>query len=392
QLGIPLYAVGIGDSTEQKDLLVTKVLTNELVYNQAEVPVDVTIKSSGFKGEKVEVVLSEGSKELSRQQLVLQEGTREYSARLSYVPEGEGVKKYSMRVSTLPGELTTANNLKTFLARVLKSKLRVLMIAGSPSPDVSVIKQTLSEDKNLEVRSLTQKTPSSFYDGQLTSQLIDSSDCIVLIAFPSSSTSDATVDVLKSSITKNTIPILFVNGKNVDERKLSMLGSLLPFTTSNFSANEQLAFIEPTQKNHPILATNTEEGAESWKRLPPIYKTQTAYKAKSEATVLASTKINNIVLNEPLVAIRNVNKQKSLAILGYGIWRWRLMAQGNLQTEKLLSTFLSNSIRWLTTRDDSRPVKVTPSKPAFTQGEPIEFVGQVYDASANPVENAQVKL
>ncbi|MEO8168664.1 MAG: vWA domain-containing protein, partial [bacterium] len=109
EFGIPLFTVGIGDSTEQKDVLITKVLTNELVYNQTEVPVDVTIKSSGFKGEKVEVILAEGSRDLSRAQITLEEGTREYAARLSYTPEGDGIKKYSVRVSKLPGELTTAN-------------------------------------------------------------------------------------------------------------------------------------------------------------------------------------------------------------------------------------------------------------------------------------------
>lgn len=392
QLGIPIYAVGVGDSTEQKDVLITKVVTNELVYAETEVPVDATIKSAGFKREKVEVALTDGGKELSKAQLVLDEGTREYGVRLSYIPEGEGVKKYSVRVSRLQGELTTANNQKSFLTRIMKSKLRVLMIAGAPSPDVAIIKQTLREDKNIEVRSLTQKNPGVFYEGQLSIRLLDSADCIALIGFPIASTADATIDALKSAITKRTIPILFVGGKSVSGAKLSALSSLLPFTTTNASQNEQLVFLEPTHTTHPILATNTDEGIESWKRMPPIFRLQAEYSAKPEATTLAVITINTIVLNEPLVVVRNVNRQKSLAILGYGIWRWRLMAQRNPQTERMLSTFLSNSIRWLTTRDDNRPVKVEPTKNAFTQGEPIEFSAQVYDASANPIENAQVKV
>jgi hypothetical protein len=68
------------------------------------------------------------------------------------------------------------------------------------------------------------------------------------------------------------------------------------------------------------------------------------------------------------------------------------MAQGSPQSERLFATFLGNSIRWLTTSDENRPVKVTPVKTAFTQGEPIEFIGQVYDANANPIENAQLTL
>jgi hypothetical protein len=392
QVGIPLYAVGIGDSTEQKDIVVTKVATNELVYAETEVPVDATIKSSGFKGEKIEVTLNEGSRELSKAYVTLEEGTREYGVRLSYVPEGDGVKKYSVRVSRVQGELTTANNQKSFLTRILKSKLRVLMIAGAPSPDLTIVKQTLREDRNIEVRSLTQKTPSAFYEGQLSGRLLDSADCVALIGFPVASTADATIEALKSAMTKKTIPMLFVAGKSVSDSKLSALNSLLPFTTTNTSQTEQLVFLEPIHSTHPILATNTEEGIESWKRMPPIFKVQTHYKAKPEATTLAGTKINNIVVDEPLVVARNVNRQKSLAIVGYGIWRWRLMAQGNPYTERLLSTFLSNAIRWLTTRDDNRPVKVVPTKSQFTQGELIEFAAQVYDASANPIENAQLKV
>ena len=394
QLGIPVYTVGIGDSTEQKDVLVTKIITNDLVYKQTEVPVDVTIKSSGYKGEKVEVTLSDGVKELTRTQLLLEEGTRDYAVRLSYTPEGDGVKKYFVRVSQLPGELTSANNQRSFLARILKSKLRVVLIAGAPSPDLSIIKQTLKEDKNIEVLSFAQKSGFGFYEGQLTAAVLDSSDCLVFIGFPVSSTTDAVMDMLRSAVQRKSIPVMFIGGKFFDERKLSSLSSLLPYLSMNPSQSEQLVFIEiaPSQKNHPILATATDEAVAGWDRLPPIFRTQTTYRAKAEATVLANTKINTIVLNDPLIAIRNVNKQKSMAITGYGIWRWRLMAQGTPQTEKLLATFLSNSIRWLTTRDDNRPVKVTPTKDAYTQGEPVEFVGQVYDANAKPVENAQLKV
>ncbi len=392
QLGIPIFSVGIGDSTEQRDLLITKVLANELVHAQTEVPVDVTVKSSGYNGEKVDVVLSDGAKELQRTRIVLEEGTREYSAHLSSVPEGEGMKKYSVRVSRLQGELTTANNQRTFYTRILKSKMRVLIIAGSPSPDLTIVKQTLSEDKNIEVRSLTQKSSGDFYEGRLTDRILDSADCLALIGFPISSTSEQVLHALRT--TGRSLPILFVNGKSIDERKLGALGSFLPFVASHASQTEQLVFIEPSPNTHPVLATNT--GVQSWRRLPPLFKLQTQYQAKPEASVVAFININpasgGIAINEPLIVLRNVNRQKSLAILGYGIWRWRLMAQGNPETERLLATFLSNSIRWLTTRDDNRPVKVATTKSAFTRGEPVEFTAQVYDANANPVENAQVNI
>jgi hypothetical protein len=394
RLGIPLYTIGVGDSSEQKDVLITRVATNELVYSEAQAPVDVTIKSSGYDGEKVEVMLYEGARELDRKTITLGAGTREYPVRLAYVPQGDGLKKYSVRVSALPGELTTKNNQKSFYAKILKSKLRVLIIAGGPSPDLSIIKQTLSEEKNLAVRSFTQKNPGGFFEGTLSSQPIDSADCILLIGFPTSSTNGPTMDLVVAAALQRNKPVLFVNGKSVDYGKLRALGSIMPFTPLTISTSEDYVFFQPSdaQRSNPILATPQSDGMSAWNRLPPIFKTQTSFRAKPEAVVLGFSRIQGVVLSEPLILTRNINRQKSLAVLGYGLWRWRLMTQGTPETEQLLSAFLSNSIKWLTTQEDSRPVKVTTTKESYTQGEPIEFIGQVYDATARPVDDAQFRI
>jgi len=394
RIGLPIFPIGIGDTTEQKDVLITKVLTNELVYAETEVPVDVTVKSAGYRNETVDVSLHHEGREVSRARITLQEGTREYSVRLSYIPLGEGVKRYTVRISSLPGELTTANNQRVILARVLKSKLHILLLAGVPSPDLSIVKYTLREDKNLTVSSLTLKTPSTFYERDNPQTLLDSADCLVLIGFPLSTTSETIVEMVRSAVARRTVPIFFIDGQNVDERKLEALSTVLPFTIVTPSVNEHIVFAEPVpaQRNHPIMATGSERSAEAWKRLPPIFKTQAVVSAKPEAVVLATARVATVVTNDPLILLRNINRQKSLAVVGYGIWRWRLMAQGNRETEHLMATFLTNGIRWLTTRDDARPVKVTPVKPAFAQGEQIEFVGEVYDASANPIDNAMLRV
>ncbi len=392
-LGLPLYTLGIGDSSEQKDVLIARIATNDLVYNETEVPVDVTLKSSGFAGEKVEVLLLEGGKEISRSTVELQEGTREYPISMKYTPQGEGTKKYSVRISTLRGELTADNNRKTFFVRVLKSKLRVLILAGSPSPDVSTIKQTLREEKNLEVRSYTQKTPVGFVEGHLTDSMIDSADCLVVIGFPSASTTDAMLETVRVSTVERNKPLLYIDGKAVSEPKLRPLSPVLPFVSSGMSQVEQFVFLQlsPNHKNNPIVNTGTVDAA-AWDKLPPIFRKQAAYKAKAEATTIGVARVLNVATNEPLLLMRSVNKQKSLAVLGYGLWRWRLMVQGTPETEKLLSLFLANSIRWLTTRDDSKPVRVSTTKDLYTQGERVEFTGQVYDASATPVDDAELKV
>ena len=84
--------------------------------------------------------------------------------------------------------------------------------------------------------------------------------------------------------------------------------------------------------------------------------------------------------------------RKSLACTAYGLWRWRLLVQDDPRTSDFLGAFLAAAVRWLTAPDEHRPVRVTPAKDMFVQGEPVEFTGQVYDQSARPVDNARVSL
>ncbi|HTO92743.1 MAG TPA: vWA domain-containing protein, partial [Bacteroidota bacterium] len=72
--GIPIFTVGIGDTAEQKDVLVAGVMANDVVYAGTEAPVDVTIRSSGYGGTKAEVTLEEGGRVLDRTLVTLPSG------------------------------------------------------------------------------------------------------------------------------------------------------------------------------------------------------------------------------------------------------------------------------------------------------------------------------
>jgi hypothetical protein len=394
QLGVPIFTIGIGDSSEQKDVLITRVVANDLVYAGTEAPVDVTLKSAGYGGENLEVMLMEGTRSLDRKTVALATGTREYTLRLAYTPVGDGLKKYTVRISSLPGELTSGNNQKSFYAKVLKSKLRVLIVAGAPSPDLTTIRQVLIEEKKFDVRTFTQKTGDSFYEGPLSADQLDSADCVLSIGYPTGATAGVSFALITNALTQQRKPLLLLAAKTTDYGKIVAWNSVLPFLLQTASPGEADVFFQPAdaQRLNPILAMPQSGGVSAWTRLPPIYKTQSTFRAKPEAVVLGFPRMQGVLLTEPLMLTRNLNKQKSMAILAYGLWRWRLMTQGTPDTEQLLPVFLGNSIQWLTTREDAKPVRVTTTKESFTRGEPVEFVGMVYDAAARPVDNAQVRV
>ncbi|MDI6779838.1 MAG: vWA domain-containing protein [Bacteroidota bacterium] len=393
-LGVPVYTIGIGDTMEQKDVMISNIQTNNITYVDTRVPIDITVKWLAGANENVEVELNDGTQIIDRKIVTLTQSTAESRLRMFFEPKEEGTKKLTAAVSKIKDELTEKNNYQSVFVKVLKSKLQVLMIAGAPSADVAVVRQTLSEDQHISVSSLVQKNMSDFYERKLTRSLLDSSDCIVLIGFPNQASSYETLNLLKDAIDSQRKPVLFITAKNIDYNKLQTIDAFLPFSWSSVNNTELYVFpqIPEKMRAHPLINLDGGTSVESWQQLPPIYKVATMYRPKPESEMLASVRLENIQINEPLILTRNINRQKTLAVTAYGIWRWRLLSVGNPQTEKLLYLFLTNSVRWLTTKEDEKNVKIIPTKETYTTNEAVEFTGQVYNDQYRQVNDADVKV
>ncbi len=401
-LNVPIYTIGIGDTSEQRDVLISNIQTNNIAYAQTKIPVDVTVKWTGCRGENAEVVMYEGKKIIDKKTINLSSGGSETRLRMFYETQEEGTKKITVNVSNIKDELTEKNNYKSVFIKVLKSKLKVLILGGSPSADVTAVNQALSEDQHIEYLSFTQKKLGEFYTYKMlnsreisfSQNSLDSADCIVMINFPTVVTSKEILEQIKKTISEQRKSILFINGRDVDYTKLRSLEEFLPFSWTNVNNAELFVFaaIDEKNKNHPLLNIETAATFEGWGQLPPVFKTRTQFRSKIESDVLATIKIQNIQIDEPLILTRNINRYKSAAITGYGLWRWRLLAQGNSQTERLYASFLTNIIKWLTTKEDEKKVRVVPVKEVFATTDPIEFTAQVYDDQYRQLDDAEVTV
>jgi hypothetical protein len=391
----PINIIAIGDSSEQKDLSINRVITNNIVYKDSKVPVDVWIKSSGFKNESIDVNLYDEAKLLENKKITLKEGTAEYPVEFTFEPGEEGVKKLSVTVSKFSDEITDKNNKKTFFVKVLKNKIKTLIIAGTPSSDVSFVKNANIQDKNVDVKSFVQKQNGSFYEGNFQKSSLDSIECIFFIGFPTASTRQDVMDILKSFIEEKNVAIFFILGNDLDYQKLKYFEPFLPFSVSQVNNNEILAgvFIPQNQSRNPIIKiTGTDADPSLWNKLPPIFRTETVFKLKQESDLIATIQINNITFASPLLVSRKMYKQKSLAILGYGIWRWKLLAEGLDDNENLFQTFFGNSLRWLTTREEDSRLKISLSKEIYNTGEKVEVYAQLYNENYEPLDNGNITV
>jgi hypothetical protein len=85
-----------------------------------------------------------------------------------------------------------------------------------------------------------------------------------------------------------------------------------------------------------------------------------------------------------------LGSRSSIAVLAKDIWRWKL--QTAPKDLDLFDRFIHNGVKWLNTSEEQKQVSIKTTKKIYSIGEPIEFTGQVYDQTFNPVFDAEVRV
>ncbi len=387
KLGIPVFTVGIGDSSRQNDIEIKNIIHNDFIYAETPTVILATILNFGFSGKPASVSLFDGNKLLEQKNIILDKSGVN-SVSFDYTPKQSGEKKLSVKIDKVEGETTLLNNQKIFYINVLSNKFNVLLIAGSPSPDLTFIKNTLSNDNNLKVNTLTQIAAGKFLEQNADSKL-DSANIIFLIGYPTNSVSDEFYNLLVNKLENKNTSLFFILTGNVSVNKLNRLKNILPFKIQNIENNyiQVQPDIQINEINNPILQGTT---ISEWNNLPPVEQAYSIINVNPESKILSKVQIANTPRNIPLIISRSFGSKRAIAIMAKDIWRWKLQTANKNLT--LFDNFLINSVRWLNAPEDKKRVKIITSKKFYSSGEPVEFTAQVYDESFNPINEAEVKI
>jgi len=419
-LGRPVFVVGVGDSTEAKDISVRSIITNEVGYVESELPINIAVQTSGFEQGTARLTLRDNGETIAEQTLTLR-GTESRTVSIGYTPKQAGMHTLTAEIknqSGLEGELTTKNNAVSEFVNVLKNKRKTLVLASQLSPDISFIRSSLEGNKNVQCNVYVEDMKGSFLDDAASAsgtanapqtapkrtletlrQDLSDAEAIVLVGFPLTVTPLAVIEAVKTELSRGK-PVLFIASQDLDWVRLRPLEPFLPFTTLSASKQEMLALPDVKQQalSSPVMKlTGTDGDAKAWNQLPPLFRTETLVRVKPEAEVLSTVKLNNVPLAEPLIVQRTLNNTKSIAILGYGLYRWKLLgfaaeAAKGREVPDIFGTFFENGLRWLATSDQGKFVRIKSSRKVYGSGDKVELTGQVYDRSYSPLDGADVRV
>ena len=389
-LGIPVFTIGIGDTTQHTDVEIKKVLHNDIVYVETPTNIISTISNKGFSGDLITAALYEDNKFISQQTVKLSPSGIQ-NITFDYSPQSSGEKKLSIQLSSLKGEFTTANNKQVFYVNVLSNKIKVLLLASSPNADITFIKNALRRDENIQVNSIVQISHNKFQN-ELNYNVIDSADVLFLIGFPSDKTPQELLSRVITKIKDKETPFFFTLSSGISINKLQSFGNVLPFNIIQMigGSKEVQPYLLPEQAANPIFQQTDKNPLNDWNNLPPVSQPNAVFSPRVESKTLAQIKMNNNVVNSPLIISSSFGGRRSIAVLAKDIWKWKLqIAPKGLD---LFDSFIVNSLRWLRTGVDQKLVRVNTSKKNYSQGERVEFTAEVFDESLNPVSDAGIKI
>jgi hypothetical protein len=267
--------VGLGSETAVRDLTLSDLLVDDIVFVNDLVSFDCQLTASGFQGKPVEISLrtKDDATVLARASVIAGPDGKPLPVRLLYRPNREGIFHYVVEAEPQKDEAQTENNRLEAVVEARKEKIRVLLAQATPSYEYRFLRNMLARDETIELRTFLQEADVEHAEQDRTAlrvfpvrqEELHSYDVIIL--------SDADPALLGASVLQNLVEFVDQPGKG---GALVLIAGprYLPLAYRNtpleklFPFNPALARLpQPAQSGSPGFHVRpTEQGA----MLPPL--------------------------------------------------------------------------------------------------------------------------
>ncbi len=370
-----IYTVALGDTNQQKDLVVTRVNYNRIAYLGNDFPVEITLSAYKLAGSSSRVSISSGEQQLFSDNFPIgdQQVTRTFTTRLT--ASKPGIQRYRVTVSPVTGEISTSNNFQDIFVEVIDGRQKILLLQAAPHPDIAALKQTIEKNQSY---SLETKMLSDF-TGSLSSYSL-----VILHQVPS--LNDVGFQVTNQLKTVP-VPVLYIIGSqsNLPAYNNLMSGLSIPQSTGNL--NEATGIVNPDFSLFSLSPDITQILPE----FPPLNVPFSQYKPGTAAQVLLYQKIGNVTTKIPLILFNQGVDRKSATITGEGIWRWRLDDYAKTGNQFAFDEFFTRIVQYLAVKEDKSQFRVIV-KNSFSESDAVEIDAELYNDSYQLINDLEVNI
>ena len=390
ELGVPVYALGVGGAEVPVDVQLVEVRTAETGYVGQSQPIDAEVRSWGYEGQRVEVQLYEGERLLQQQSLLLAGDGQVQRVSFAVTPQQAGPRIFRVAIAPVAGEFATADNEALAFTHILAGRTRVLLLAGGPSEDLAFLRRSLSADSSWAVEAVIQREPDAFYGGAWSPAVLQGRDVVLLVNPGAWLLNGPPAAALVQHVYAGA-GLLVVGGPKMARawRADSPLSALMPLQVAGpvpFVPGEVLLRLSAGGRHHPVVRPPS--GADDpWLRLPPLPGYFRTAQQRPGTTVLVES-----AGGEPIIAAGAYGEGKVIAALSASFWRLDLMSSGVDGQPQTIRTLWRDAAKWLALDTPGGRVRASTERPVYRAGEEVVFAVQVFDELLRPQPGARVQV
>ncbi|MEM9920669.1 MAG: hypothetical protein AAF990_21405 [Bacteroidota bacterium] len=380
QLNAPIYTVALGDTTPKRDLTIKRIFHNKIAYLGDKFSVQIDVDAQNCDGSQTNLFVSKvvDGKTQRLQQFPIAINRKSFFTTQEVILDANtsGVQRYRFSLGKVDNEVTTANNSRDIFVDVLDARQKILLLANSPHPDLTAIKQAILTNKNYQVTTAY----ADKFQGDLAAF-----DFAILHQLPSKSNNAAS---LLQKLNDRKLPRLFVLGTQSNFPQFSKAQSLINVSADGRNTND----VEAKVAGNFSLFNLSDELKQELPRFAPLLAPFGEFKESANAQILLYQRIGKIETQYPLLLFGEENNTKVGVICAEGIWKWRLFDFLQHDNHNIFDELIGKSVQYLSLKEDKRRFRVSINKNIFNENEPIIFDAELYNESYELINEPDVSL
>jgi hypothetical protein len=374
-LHAPVFTVALGDTIQQKDVLIKQVKYNQLVYAGNLFPLQIDVSAFGYNTKQTKLTISHQNQTVFTQNVTINSANFFQTIPVSLEAKQPGTQHYIVTLSSLAGEVSTANNRFDVFINVIDGKQKIALISLAPHPDIAAYKQSIEQNENYSIKSI-------LFDKISPNELKDYS-LIIFHQLPGARGEGLN---LVKAVKQQNLPVLYVLGAQTGLANLNANEPTINIGSARNMVNEATASVQSSF----ALFTMSEDELDIIKKFPPLYSPYGNYKINAEHDILLTQQIGYVKTAFPLMAFCKNSGSKVGFICGEGFWKWRIN-DAVLSQQKVTSSLMGKTVQYLAAKDDRSRFRMN-SKKRFDENEPVKLDAEVYNESYELINSSDVQL
>ena len=411
--GLRVHTVALGGPRTVRDDAIAELQADSVAFLRGEAQARVVLRRLGGEGGQVPVSLVRDGAVVS-EQVVSIDGDGDAEVLFRFTPRRLGRAIYEVRIPMADDDAVPENNVRPFLVRVTRDRLRVLLVAGHPTWDVRFLRSFLERDPSVDL--------ISFFILRTTSDLtMAAPDELALIPFP-------TDELFREHL--GSFDVLLFQDFDFGPYQMApylprirdyvrrggsfaMIGGDRSFGSGGYAPTAIADVLpvelppadapasglvvggsfrpqlEPELSQHPLVALLPSADANRvlWEGLAPVTGANRVGALRDGAHVLLGHPEARVG-GEPMavLSVGGAGEGRVLALGIDGSWRWGMTTGGERGDGSAHERFWDRALRWLARDPNLDAARITTDRERYGPGGSIEVMGWLRNERYQAIE------